>query len=220
MSFYPSYEDQYSTLSLEHKEALKHIPYLEDIEGWLLLEEAAELFILVRNISSPRPVICEIGVWKGKSSYVLATAVRNKGGILYSIDSFDGNGDLASRDSYQKEVSEMPISLLENFQKTLKQFDLSKIVQILPYPSSEARKKFDETVIDMLFIDGNHDYAFVREDYALWSDKLVSGGVLVLHDVGAKHVDGPKRVMGEFISGSPKWRDVRVVGEMGIAVKN
>lgn len=220
MSFYPSYQQQYDALSPEHKDALKRIPHLEDIEGWLLLQEAAELFLLASNISSPRPVICEIGVWKGKSSYILATAIKNREGILYSIDPFDGDGDSASRDSYQKEMEAMPISLLENFQETLKRYDLSETVRILSYPSSEARKKFDETAIDMLFIDGNHDYASVLEDYTLWSDKLVSGGTLVLHDVGAKHVDGPKRVMEECISVNTKWRNVRMVGEMGVAVKN
>ena len=220
MSFYPSYQQQYSALSLEHKEALKHIPYLKDIEGWLLLEEAAELFLLASSISSPRPVICEIGVWKGKSSYILATAIRNRGGVLYSIDPFDGDGDSASRDLYQKEMEVMPISLLQNFKETLRRYDLSQTVRILPHLSLEARKKFDETAIDMLFIDGNHDYASVREDYTLWSSLLVSGGVLVIHDVEAKHVDGPRLVMKECVPKSPAWRDSRVVGEMGIAVKN
>lgn len=220
MSFYPSYQQQYGELSPKHKEALKDIPHVEDIEGWLLLEESAELFLLASGISSSRPVICEIGVWKGKSSYILATAIKNRGGALYSVDPFDGDGDSASRDSYRKEMETMPISLLQNFQETLRRYDLSEMVRILPYLSSEARKKFDETAIDMLFIDGNHDYVSVREDYTLWSDLLVPGGVLVLHDVGAKHVDGPKRVMKEHVSTNPAWRDVRMIGEMGVAVKN
>ena len=102
MSFYPSYQQQYDLLSSRHKDALRQIPHLEDIEGWLLLEEAAELFLLADKIVSEQPIICEIGVWKGKSSYIFATATKNKGGILYSIDPFDGDGDSASKDSYQE----------------------------------------------------------------------------------------------------------------------
>jgi hypothetical protein len=42
MSFYPSYQEQYDSLSSEQKEALKQIPHLEDIEGWLLLGTRAK----------------------------------------------------------------------------------------------------------------------------------------------------------------------------------
>lgn len=219
MSFYPSYQQQYNSLSHEQKEALKQIPHLEDIEGWLLLEEASELFLLADKIWSNRPIICEIGVWKGKSSYIFATAIRDRVGILYSIDPFDGDGDLASKDSYQKQIEQMSVSLLQNFQDTMKRYDLLGNIKILPYLSSRSRKNFEERKIDLLFIDGNHDYELVKQDYLLWSDLVVSGGVLALHDVGAAHVDGPKRVMEEFVVGNPQWKDIRIVGEMGLALR-
>jgi predicted O-methyltransferase YrrM len=183
------------------------------------LEEAAELFLLADKIVSEQPIICEIGVWKGKSSYIFATAIKNRRGSLYSIDPFDGDGDSASKDSYQEQIKQMPVSLLQNFQDTMRKHGLLESVKILPYLSSEARKKFEGNKIDLLFIDGNHDYESVKEDYLLWSDLIVSGGALVLHDVGAKHVDGPRRVMEEFIKGNPQWRDIRIVGEMGVAVR-
>lgn len=219
MSFYPSYQQQYNSLSHEQKEALKRIPHLEDIEGWLLLEEAAELFLLTDRIQSKQPIVCEIGVWKGKSSYIFATAIKDKGGILYSIDPFNGDGDLASKDSYQEQIRLMPVSLLQNFQDTMRKYDLLGNIKILPYLSSKARESFEKNRIDLLFVDGNHDYELVKQDYLLWFDMVISGGVLVLHDVGAVHVDGPKRVMKEFVENNPQWKDVRIVGEMGVAVR-
>ncbi len=219
MSFYPSYQEQYNSLSSEQKEALKQILHLEDIEGWLLLEEATELFLLADKIRAKQPIICEIGVWKGKSSYIFASAIKDKGGSLYSVDPFDGDGDSASKDSYQEQIKQLSVPLLQNFQDTMRKYGLFECIKVLPYLSSEARKKFKEKQIDLLFIDGNHEYESVKEDYLLWSELIVSGGTLVLHDVGAVHVDGPRRVMDEFIGGSPQWKDVRIVGEMGVAVR-
>ena len=113
----------------------------------------------------------------------------------------------------------MPVSLLQNFRDTMQKYSLLENVEILPYLSSEARNRFEEKKIDLLFIDGNHSYESVKEDYLLWSDLIVPGGALVLHDVGAKHVDGPRRVMDEFVSENPQWKNIRIVSEMGVAVK-
>lgn len=101
----------------------------------------------------------------------------------------------------------------------MRKYDLLGNIKILPYLSSKARELFEKNRIDLLFVDGNHDYESVKQDYLLWFDMVISGGVLVLHDVGAVHVDGPKRVMKEFVENNPQWKDVRIVGEMGVAVR-
>jgi predicted O-methyltransferase YrrM len=219
MSFYPTYQEQYIRLSTEQKKALRNIPHLEEIEGWLLLIEAAELFLMSQKIESPKPVICEIGTWKGKSSYIFASALEKKNGFLYSIDPFNGDGDSASRDSYQKEISKLDVSLLRNFEVTMKKYNLWNKVKVLPLLSVDARPKFNEKKIDFLFIDGNHDYEAVKKDYLLWSDLIPSGGMIALHDVGAVHVNGPRQVMQEFIEKNPQWKDICMVGEMGVAIK-
>ena len=36
--------------------------------------------------------------------------------------------------------------------------------------------------IDLLHIDGWHEYDFVKNDFSLWYPKVVSGGVVLLHD--------------------------------------
>lgn len=219
MSFYPSYKEQWGKLSFKHKKALEDIPHLQDIDGWLLLVEAAELFLLSKQISPTRPIICEIGTWKGKSAYVFSSALRGTCGILYSVDPFNGDGDSISKDCYQEQIKELNVSLLQNFEDTMKRYGLWEYVRVIPFLSVEAKSRFHEKKIDLLFIDGNHDYGAVREDYLLWSDLISSGGIIVLHDVDATHVDGPKRVSEEFILGNPGWKDVHIVGEMIIATK-
>ncbi len=219
MSFYPSYEEQFDSLGKNGQNILLQLPHLEEIDGWLLLAEAVELFSLAESISSNRPIVCEIGTWRGKSSYVLGNALKNKKGRLYSVDPFNGDGDPKSRDAYREIMGGMKNTLFDDFRNTIKKYGLDKTVSAIPFSSEEARPKFPENSIDMLFIDGNHEYDSVKKDYELWSPIIPSGGIIVLHDVKAKHVDGPRRVMEEFISNSKNWLDVRIVGEMGVAIK-
>ncbi|MFM2357961.1 MAG: hypothetical protein RJA61_698, partial [Candidatus Parcubacteria bacterium] len=121
MSLYPEYKIKSTSLDNYHHQQsiLNKIPHLENIDGWLLSIEAIELFDLSNNIKSSRPIICEIGSWKGKSSYVLASAIKDKEGILYSIDPFNGDGDIASKDTYHREMEKLEVSLLENFKNTI-----------------------------------------------------------------------------------------------------
>ncbi len=220
MSAYPSNKDQINKLSTKQKIILDKIPYLESIEGWLLLTEAVTLYDIATNIKSSNPVICEIGVWKGKSSYIFATAMKQKGGTVYSIDPFNGDGDKASTDIYHEEMEKLDTSLLENFKNTITKFELQNFIKILPMTSEKARINFPEPKIDFLFIDGNHEYESVKQDYTLWTPLVPSGGIIILHDVGATHVDGPKRIFNEQVLNNSVWKDARIIGEMGIATKS
>jgi len=211
--------NRFDLLNDQDHDVLKNISQVQMIDGWLYLQEAVKLFKLVKDIKSERPVVCEIGVWKGKSSYVLASALKGTKGVLYCIDPFSGDGDDASKDDYQAIMRDMNKSLLENFKETMTLYNLSEYIRIIPKLSEQARLNFPESKIDLLFIDGNHTYEAVKRDYDLYSPLLVSGGVIVLHDVGANHVNGPSRVMYEEIVNNSKWKNPDVVGTAGIAVK-
>ena len=56
-----------------------------------------------------------------------------------------------------------------------------KVLAIKGY-SQDVVKTFDRP-IDFLFIDGNHDYPFVKQDFELWAPRLAPGGLLLFHDV-------------------------------------
>ena len=210
---------KFDAVGEEQKKVLDKLPYLKKIEGWLFGVEAAELFEISSRIKSTRPVVCEIGVWKGKSSYVFASAMREIGGMVYSIDPFNGDGDDESKGDYHREMKKLRVTLLENFENTMDKYGLRRYVNILPMTSETARSKFSEPAIDRLFIDGDHEYESVKKDYELWSPLVPPGGTIVLHDVGAVHVDGPKRIMREYIVHSLSWKNARIVGEMGVAQK-
>ena len=136
------------------------------------------------------------------------------------IDPFDGSGDVASVSTYHKKMGKLGTTLLENFQSNMKKYGVMDTIDILAMKSDEARIHFREQQINMLFIDGNHEYEVVKKDYELWESLIVKGGAIVLHDVGAKHVDGPLRVMKECIQNNPQWCNISVVGEMCVAYRS
>jgi len=209
----------FSAKDLENK-VLSNLPGYYDIEGWLMPNEAVALYTIANSISTQHPIVCEIGSWQGKSAYVLASAIKGKKGKLYVIDPFDGSGDIASVSTYHKNMDKLGVTLLENFQSNMKKFGVMNVIDIMAMKSDEARTNFYEEQINMLFIDGNHEYEFVKKDYELWESLIMKGGVLVLHDVGAKHVDGPLRVMEEYIKNNPQWCNISIVGEMCIAYRS
>lgn len=60
--------------------------------------------------------------------------------------------------------------------------------------------------IDLLFVDGDHHYAVVKEDIKNWVPKLVSGGVVAFHDyaplpaglVKNPQLEGVRRAVNEW----------------------
>ena len=51
----------------------------------------------------------------------------------------------------------------------------------------------------MVYIDGNHDYEYVKSDIDLWYPKIINGGVLSGHDYSSNH-PGTKLAIDEFMS--------------------
>jgi len=48
--------------------------------------------------------------------------------------------------------------------------------------SVDAAKEFEDEHFDLVFIDANHTYEFVKEDISAWYPKVRVGGVLAGHD--------------------------------------
>jgi predicted O-methyltransferase YrrM len=71
--------------------------------------------------------------------------------------------------------------------------------------------------LDFLFIDGDHQYEAVLDDFLSWEIRIRSGGLLAMHDArmgregGAPFHPGPSRVAQEEVFGQPnRWE---VIGE-------
>ena len=61
--------------------------------------------------------------------------------------------------------------------------------------------------IDLLFIDGDHNYHGVSHDYLKFGDSVKSGGLLVFHDYVNERWPGVARTVDELVVPSGKWVD-------------
>jgi len=173
-----------------------------EIDGWLSRQDAIALYDLASGLPRDHPVVVEIGSWQGKSSLVLAKAIQRKADpVLYCIDPFDASGDARSHADYHSREAELTRTLREVFEDNMRKHQVESVVRILPGYSHEFAPGFGEP-IDLLFIDGNHEYQCVRRDFRDWSPLIKIGGFVALHDATKA---GPSRVIAEEIVGSPLW---------------
>jgi hypothetical protein len=54
--------------------------------------------------------------------------------------------------------------------------------------------------VDVVYIDGNHNYGDVKSDIAAWYDKIPSGGVLAGHDYNQVSWPGAVKAVDEFLA--------------------
>ena len=126
-----------------------------------------ESLVKNNNETSRRPItILEIGVHKGVSTNTFLNAIqaRNRDGDrLYSID-----------------VRDVPYKV---YGSTESYWHLIK--------GDSANVPWDKE-IDILLIDGNHTYQYVKSDYEKFEPFVRKGGIILLHDMTNYKYDGPK----------------------------
>lgn len=64
--------------------------------------------------------------------------------------------------------------------------------------SSDAVKHFDSESIDIVFIDANHGYEWVKKDIELWYPIVRRGGIISGHDFKKRYDCGVIRAVREF----------------------
>lgn len=213
----------------------KEIKNYMKIEGWLTENEAVTLFNLARNLKNKEnPVIVEIGSWLGKSSFIIATGIKqiSRKACLFCIDPFNSEGDSKSKQSYlllQERLFLLKhLTLKERFIRNMKSNNVYDRIKILEGYSFNFAKKFHKQ-IDILFIDSNHEYKAVLRDYIDWGHKIKKGGVIAFHDVefdpngdpsGRETHVGPGLVVKRKIIHNPLWENHHLVGGLFYAVKN
>jgi hypothetical protein len=70
------------------------------------------------------------------------------------------------------------------------------VIRPIRAKSEDAVKNFPSK-IDLIFFDGDHDYAAVKADWTGWRGHLGAGATVVLHDIG--WAQGVQRLVAEEI---------------------
>ena len=110
-------------------------------------------------------VIVELGVDWGFS--VFAFALPNIG-TVYGVDWFQDDKYAGDRTTYQHVLDERA------------KLDLGNVV-LIKADFTDAAKSWTRP-IDVLHIDGEHDYASVKQDFAHWARFVRDDGVILMHD--------------------------------------
>lgn len=173
-------------------------PLIADVPGWLTDEEGEALYELARRCTG-RGVIAEIGSWKGKSTICLGLGSRAGAGVR--IFAIDPHADYRFGD----------------FKANVERAGIGELVTPIASLSQPAADDFHEP-IELLFVDGSHEYELVLEDFEKWVPKVIDGGWVAFHDT--TWTAGPRKVVGQAIYRGHGFKDVRfVVGSTTIARK-
>jgi predicted O-methyltransferase YrrM len=167
-------------------------PGWADIPGWLTPHEADHLCTLAARGGT----VVEIGTYRGRSAVALGLGARAAGGHVTTFDIFSGDPAVAGSGPEDEDAAG----------RALAAFGLYRHVDVLRYSSADAAVWWDEP-IDLLFIDGGHDYASVAADIAAWWPHLRPGATVCFHDHQHGHGDGVVRAVAELLaSGRAVWR--------------
>ena len=186
-------------MSRDAKEFATHVkPLITDIPGWLTDEEGEALYELARRCRGDGAIV-EIGSWKGKSTVCLG--LGSQAGASVPIYAVDPHADYRFGD----------------FKTNVERAGIAELVRPIASLSQAAAGSFDEP-IELLFVDGSHEYDLVLEDFEQWIPKVIDGGWVAFHDT--TWTAGPRKVVGQGIYRSRRFRDARfVVGSMTVARK-
>jgi MMP 1-O-methyltransferase len=173
-------------------------PLIAGIPGWLTDEEGEALYDLARSCRGDG-VIVEIGSWKGKSTVCLGLGSR--AGSSVPIYAIDPHADYRFGD----------------FKTNIERAGIAELVRPIASLSQPAADTFDQP-IELLFVDGSHEYDLVLEDFEKWVPKVVEGGWVAFHDT--TWTAGPRKVVGQGVYRSRRFKDARfVVGSTTVARK-
>ncbi len=176
------------------------IRHYEKIDGWLTVNEALGLYHIAKSLPQSAR-ITEIGSWKGKSTYCLASGLAQ--GTIFAIDPFDASGEAGSKELYDKTKGSLP--LVEQFKQNLDVHGLLHKIKVLQGYSNQFAGTIKD--IDFLFIDGDHSKEGCEYDFKTFSPEVKRNGWLAFHDYAPNRPElGPTWVVENLVRKSTQWR--------------
>ena len=223
--------------SLYHSDILtngKHFKrFLETSQGGINLKQGESLAKHAAAVDHGDVV--EIGSYKVKSAIALAYGMRRSYNPndkrLFCIDPHLPFTDILG--------AEFGIQDRSDFFKTMLQTGAHEYAALINLPSEQVATTWKRP-IGMLFIDGDHRYHAVYEDFRRWIPHVLDGGIVALDDCEKPDL-GPTRLVKELAAAgfkpidkcekitffrktpslpqvpfSPRWRSILVVAEKNI----
>lgn len=159
----------------------------------MTVRQVAYLFGLARSMKAKK--VIEVGRYKGGATLALAMAMKGQGD-LWSID-------IGEKEARLKRSGES-LSYDQQLQRKLGQCGCSNVHLIV---GDSRTVEVDTGNVDLVFIDGDHSYEGVRNDFERFGRRVRKGGAVLFDDacgdgVFKSHDDTVGRLVGEVVEGN------------------
>lgn len=176
--------------------------YFRDVGGWFKFGEAFDYLLNALPLDRPSTFV-EIGLWMGRSTSYLGVEIvnRNKPISILAIDHFKGQPEIVgwraelvpeSEATFRKNIAPVAAALGDRF-------------RLLVSDSVEAASQVPDDSVDVVWLDGAHDFDGVSKDIAAWWPKLKVGGFMGGDDF--IKCEGVKRAVLDRFSGRSSVED-------------
>jgi predicted O-methyltransferase YrrM len=166
------------------------------VPGWLSAPDAHRLYSLA-GWGPERGAIVEIGSAWGRSTIFLARGSRRAWRErVYAVDPHTGDPDhlAATRQG-------TAFSTYAAFRRNLRRFGVRDWVTPILARSDEAAQGWAGGPIRLLYVDGLHTLAAVRDDIAGWVPRVTPGGVVVFDDYFTRRAGvGVRQAVDELVA--------------------
>ena len=146
--------------------------YLDEVwdkNPFKMYQVMEEMNLFFRMLADRKPVrMLEIGILYGGTTFLFANALQDDG-MLISIDK-DLPAIYHQFLPYVAAVKRIDIHLLRTDSHSARTPELVKTL-------------LQDRPLDALFIDGDHSYDGVKQDFKMYSPLVRSGGIIGLHDI-------------------------------------
>ena len=142
--------------------------------------------LLKLGLSSPRNSIAiEVGSYLGASTCYLVAGLAKVDGRLFCVD------------TWQNET--MPEGSCDTYSEFLSNTSsLTPWITIVHKKSCHVCQDDISGFVDLIFLDGDHSYPAVKEDFLHFSEWLADDGIIIFHD--SKYFSGVIRTIGEALA--------------------
>ena len=159
--------DQYNAPMLAASPWAGHRLFIYDFIAWL----------------TPKRIV-ELGSFYGCSAFAMLQAIKDfkLDTEFYGIDLWK-RFDLYTYDDYREDIYNKYKEINDKCFSEQKSFMIRESFD-------EAAEKFKEESIDLLHIDGSHEYEAVEHDFMTWIEKVDKRGIILFHDINEGIISG------------------------------
>lgn len=165
----------------------------EAAKGFLPVDEGLALYAAAVEAARLGMPLLEIGSYCGRSTLLLADAARAAGVTVLTVDHHRGSEEQQPGWEYHDPTLVDPhcgvMDTLPAFRRTLYAAGLEEHVVALVGRSPRIASLWRGD-LGFVFVDGGHTDEHARGDYEGWVPRLVTGGLLAIHDVFADPAEG------------------------------